>query len=277
MDLEECQILLIHAPKRAALRSRKLQSHAHRRTPRDYVGLTQVCKQIRYEYRPWYMLGQQVALDLADLNKYIDTFYPENADFHLRRTGNLTVAIRTKLTAAEKRGTGLDMWPLLSMWARCSLVQTSFGRYYRPGYDGARDNEAKDLYRLFCRRISSDRILGPFNHAWMSVLAEQKLSAVFIQRDVDHSLGPYIHILFKPEHKEPWMISEFSPVPTAWLEEHGFANMEHFDIEVGICDDSAMAPATTAPAHFASSSPVKIESYDFRTWCAVNSSAAFRF
>lgn len=220
------------------------------------------------------MLRQQTALDLPDLNKYIGTFYPGTDTFPLRRTGNFAIAIRDKITAAEKRGAGLDLWPLISLWAMCYRVQASFGQYYFRGYDGAQDGEAKNFYRLFCRRVEEDCTLSSCNHAWMDVLAGGKLAAVYVQRDVSTSLDPYIHIIFKPEYKKMWMIGEFSPAPTAWLEEHGFAEMEHFDIEVGIVDDtSTTATAATAAAI----TTVKPEEYDLPTWCAVNSAAVFKF
>lgn len=65
------------------------------------------------------------------------------------------------------------------------------------------------------------------------------------------------------------MIGEFSPIPTRWLEERGFGNMEYFDIEVGVCDDITPATATASTAG-------KFENFDLSTWCAVNSAASFK-
>ena len=47
---------------------------------------------------------------------------------------------------------------------------------------------------------------------------------------------PYIHIIFKRECAEPWMIGVESDIPKIpnWLANRGFDNMEYFDIKVGV-------------------------------------------
>jgi hypothetical protein len=52
---------------------------------------------------------------------------------------------------------------------------------------------------------------------------------------------PNIHIIFKKEAAEPWMTqfeSVIPKVPTDWLAEHGFGSMEHFNIKVGVEQDT---------------------------------------
>ena len=44
---------------------------------------------------------------------------------------------------------------------------------------------------------------------------------------------PYFHILFKPQYAEPWMRSIDSRIPSGWLAERGFGNMEFFQVKVG--------------------------------------------
>lgn len=173
MNRVTCQALLKHLPRRATLRRRKPHPDPHRRLQRDYFGLSQVCRQVRHEYRPWHILHQQIAIDLVDINKYIETFYPEDASAHLRRTGNLTIAIRNKITAVEKTGAGLDLWPPLSLWAKSYRVEANFGRYFYKGCDGRNDGNSNDLYHFFCRQLQDDLTLDSCNQAWLSVLAGQ--------------------------------------------------------------------------------------------------------
>lgn len=48
---------------------------------------------------------------------------------------------------------------------------------------------------------------------------------------------PYIHMLFRKDSAEPWMTDFVSPIPKTpvdWLAAHGFAEMEYFDIKVGV-------------------------------------------
>jgi len=45
---------------------------------------------------------------------------------------------------------------------------------------------------------------------------------------------PFIHMLFRAEFAEPWMTKFESDLPTDWLSERGFGNMEYFDIKVGV-------------------------------------------
>ena len=51
------------------------------------------------------------------------------------------------------------------------------------------------------------------------------------------STHPYIHIIFKREHAEPWMTefeSNIPKTPRDWLIDHGFGGMEYFNVKVGV-------------------------------------------
>jgi hypothetical protein len=52
---------------------------------------------------------------------------------------------------------------------------------------------------------------------------------------------PYLHIIFKKDTAEPWMTAFESVIPKNpdWLAEHGFGNMEYFDVRVGVEQDAA--------------------------------------
>jgi len=45
---------------------------------------------------------------------------------------------------------------------------------------------------------------------------------------------PFIHMQFRPECAEPWMIEPVSTPPSDWLHLRGFGGMEHFDVKVGV-------------------------------------------
>jgi hypothetical protein len=60
-------------------------------------------------------------------------------------TGNLTIAVGDKLKDVEKAVEGIDVWPLLDLWANSFKIEAGFGRYMAPHYDATADGEAKDL------------------------------------------------------------------------------------------------------------------------------------
>lgn len=51
-----------------------------RETNRPFWGLTQVCRQMRIEYRPIYMAKQEIGMDLTEIVDYLQTFYPTAND-----------------------------------------------------------------------------------------------------------------------------------------------------------------------------------------------------
>lgn len=231
------QVLLKHLPKRATLRPRPQPTNPFRRSRRPYVGLTQVCRQIRAEYHPWYMGKLDVAMDLTEINDYFETFYPitgkkrdaSNDDL----IGNVTIALNYIMSPQEKDPKGVDIWPVLDCWANYYRIELGLGRYGDAGYYSEVDGEAKDVYRLVCRTIYPGKVVGPVNQYWRDILREQKLAAVRIHRAPAAPDVPYFHILFKQECKEAWMTQEVSDPPADWLERHGFDDMEYFGVKVG--------------------------------------------
>ena len=96
-------------------------------------------------------------MDLIDVVKYLQVFYPEAAE-HLKNlstandrkldmpmTGNLTIAVGDKIKNIEKLVSGVDVFPLLDLWANSFKIEAGFGRYMQPQYDATADGEAKDL------------------------------------------------------------------------------------------------------------------------------------
>lgn len=96
-------------------------------------------------------------MDLIDVVKYLGVFYPEAAD-HLKNlsnandrkldmpfTGNLTIAVGDKIKDVEKTKEGVDVSPLLDLWANSFKIEAGFGRYMQAHYDATADDEAKDL------------------------------------------------------------------------------------------------------------------------------------
>lgn len=128
-----------------------------RDTNRPFHGLTQISRQIRLEYRPIYLRKQEIGMDLTDIVAYLQTFYPDALDVatllertkdskvDLPFTGNLTIAVGDVAKGRELEKTGIDVWPLLDIWANSWKIEAGFGRYMKAGYSPERDGEAKDL------------------------------------------------------------------------------------------------------------------------------------
>jgi hypothetical protein len=103
------------------------------------------------------MQRQEIGIDLIDTMRYLEVFYPESAD-HLKAlstandrkldmpfTGNLTIAVGDKIKDVEKVKEGVDVFPLLDLWANSFKIEAGFGRYMQVHYDATADREAKDL------------------------------------------------------------------------------------------------------------------------------------
>ncbi|KAJ8114087.1 hypothetical protein OPT61_g3948 [Boeremia exigua] len=128
-----------------------------RETSRPFFGLTQVCRVLREEYRPLYMKHQEIGMDLTEVAAYLSIFYPDAAS-HLNAlptsqdrkvdmpfTGNMTIAVGEKLRPVEKSADGVDVGPLLDVWANSFRIEAGFGRYMQAHYHASSDGEAKDL------------------------------------------------------------------------------------------------------------------------------------
>lgn len=265
-----------------------------RETNRPFWGLTQVCSQIRQEFRPMYLHKQEIGMDLTGIVQYLQTFYftaptefakltnvsrRQDMPFH----GNLTIAVGDKTTVVEQSSEGVEVVPLLDLWANSYRIEAGFGRYLKNNYNPAADGEAKDLYvflcrlskalltllryRLFGRRVLPTRQCSQMNTLWRTILRARALASVTLHRKpasrtvefssltpgspdfflasrvvplpelVVVSTKPFMHILFRAECAEPWMtdfVSEIPKFPQDWLAAHGFADMEYFDVKVGV-------------------------------------------
>lgn len=187
IDMSGKQALLIHLPKTGTLRSstRKaraapgkyrepddLEKKRHgRRVPvedstcpqlpqkesnRPFVGLTQVCRQIRKEFYPAYIAKQEVGLDMTNAPKYVETFFDPSVPFsyadafgptskNMPFRGSITVAVADKILPIEKTVGWVDLLPLLNTWANSIHIEAGFGRYSSRHYHAQTDGEAKDL------------------------------------------------------------------------------------------------------------------------------------
>lgn len=104
-----------------------------------------------------YMQRQEIGMDIVEVVQYLETFYPNAADrfkelstatdrkIDLPFTGNLTIAVGDKIKDIEKSANGVDVWPLLDLWANSFKIEAGFGRYMQAHYDATADGEAKDL------------------------------------------------------------------------------------------------------------------------------------
>jgi hypothetical protein len=128
-----------------------------RETNRPFWGLTQVCRQIRIEFRPIYLQKQEIGMDLTEIVQYLQAFYSDAPiEFaklsHGRQrgkdmpfTGNLTIAVGDKPIGLEKSPNGVEVLPLLDLWANSYKIEAGFGRYLKANYVPQTDGEAKDL------------------------------------------------------------------------------------------------------------------------------------
>ncbi|KAJ4984945.1 hypothetical protein SVAN01_09551 [Stagonosporopsis vannaccii] len=243
-----------------------------RDTNRPFFGLTQVCRLLRQEFRPLQMQRQEIGMDLVDVEAYLKTFYPDaiaqlealatskDRKVDMPYTGNMTIAVGDKIKQIEKSADGIDVLPLLDVWANSFKIEAGFGRYMQAYYDATADGEAKDLYRLFGRKVEADRRCSPMNTIWRQILRTRALAAVMIHRQPTSPLQapspvtrgtvvftqipaasvprPYIHLVFKRERAASWMTEFHSQIPQFWLMARGFDALEHFDIKVGVASAS---------------------------------------
>jgi hypothetical protein len=119
--------------------------------------LTQVCRQIRHEFRQIYLAKQEIGMDLTEIVGYLQTFYapaagqlaslaaPGDREADLSFVGNLTIAVGEKANDLEKSVDGIDIFPLLDIWANSFKIEAGFGRYLKVHYVPETDGEAKDL------------------------------------------------------------------------------------------------------------------------------------
>jgi hypothetical protein len=103
------------------------------------------------------MHKQEVGMDLTNIDAYLKTYYPgasallsqlsmpraRNAD--LPFSGNITIAVGDIVKKAEASPEGIDVLPLLDVWANSFRIEAGFGRYIKELYVPMRDGEAKDL------------------------------------------------------------------------------------------------------------------------------------
>jgi hypothetical protein len=128
-----------------------------RETNRPYWGLTQVSQQVRNEFRPIYLQKQEIGMDLTEIVLYLQTFYlsapAEFAKLNIEGprakdmpfNGNLTIAVGDKPGEVEKSKGGVEVLPLLDLWANSFKIEAGFGRYLQNDYVPQTDGEAKDL------------------------------------------------------------------------------------------------------------------------------------
>jgi hypothetical protein len=128
-----------------------------RETHRPFWGLTQVCNRIRGEFKPMYLQKQEIGMDLTEIVEYLKTFYfTAPTEFvklndggkrtkDMPFTGNLTIAVGEKPNDLERSVHGVEVIPLLDLWANSFKIEAGFGRYMKPNYVPQTDGEAKDL------------------------------------------------------------------------------------------------------------------------------------
>ncbi|KAF2439293.1 hypothetical protein P171DRAFT_369914 [Karstenula rhodostoma CBS 690.94] len=226
---------------------------APKESNRPFVGLTQVCQQIRKEFYPVYIANQEIGMDLTNTSKYMETFFNPNVPLsyadvfdpngkNMPFRGNITIAVAEKPLPIERAVGWIDVLPLLDTWANSAHIEAGFGRYSRHDYRPQTDGEAKDLYRLYGRRVRPDRSCTEMNKMWRVILRHRKLAAVRVHRQPGGQDKAYFHLIWKHAHRESWMTGKHSAIPGtvdgratvgSWLWNLGFDEMEHFEVRVG--------------------------------------------
>jgi hypothetical protein len=155
-DEELSRELASKTPSRRSSKA-KVKNTVARETNRPFFGLTQVCAQLRKEYRPIYLAKQEIGMDLTEIVQYLQTFYFDSpAAFaelfntgsrgkDMPFTGNLTIAVGDRPTELERSANGVEVIELLDLWANSFKIEAGFGRYLKAHYVPERDGEAKDL------------------------------------------------------------------------------------------------------------------------------------
>jgi hypothetical protein len=154
----ELRVSLSPTASQAAAKTKKgNKTTIARETNRPFWGLSQVSRQTRAEYRPIYLSKQEIGMDLTETVKYLRTFYPEApgefkklhgvgkriADMPFN--GNITIAVADRPLQVEKSLNGVEVIPLLDLWANSVKIEAGFGRYLKAHYNPTGDGEAKDL------------------------------------------------------------------------------------------------------------------------------------
>lgn len=103
------------------------------------------------------MAKQEIGMDLTEIVEYLQTFYasapdelsslaaPGDRKEDLSFVGNLTIAVGDKPNDLEKSVDGIEVFPLLDIWANSFKIEAGFGRYLKANYVPETDGEAKDL------------------------------------------------------------------------------------------------------------------------------------
>ncbi|KAF2737391.1 hypothetical protein EJ04DRAFT_592999 [Polyplosphaeria fusca] len=262
------QAFVKHAPRRRGLRARTNRKPSLR----PFLALTQVCRLVRVEFRPWFLNTQEMIVDINDMEKYVKTFYP--ADDSMIRFGQIKIGLSLVIKANNRGNEGIDILPVLRFWIGTFELDMGFCIYYKdPENPEPDDEEIMDLHRLIRVNDSrdsdffaTDRWQGVLEHDMLAEVrvvraparryvlktqpgsAEEALEQLLLDRNGEQNFfyqtaysyswapKPFIHLLFKPEWAEDWMNSRDCRVPSKWLRQHGFGEMQYFDIKVGRAD-----------------------------------------
>ncbi|KAF2792527.1 hypothetical protein K505DRAFT_362839 [Melanomma pulvis-pyrius CBS 109.77] len=207
---------------------------------RQWWRLTQVCKQMRYEFYPLYMRRTEVRIRFRDSLQYLRTFFPtEGKDTNRIAAYNGNFKIMVEEMRGEKK---LDILPLIKLCVRAPRVKCCFESTIAPlppdisdSADGR--NQINGLNRLLSNELARPSILTGLSmftrppitkiyyslpkHAWTSRWPTQS------------RFLPKVRIMFRGEWRQEWMNGKiwlkFDAKPdakrTKWhLEHDGFDN-----------------------------------------------------
>lgn len=118
---------------------------------RPFYFLTQTNRQIRSEFLATYLGGQEIAMDLTEVNDYVKVFYDMNQLTLQQRTqmtlpfrGSLLLAVPDRVGFKELQDGGIEVLVMAERWVRSLGLDIGFGRYFRLNYQARTDYEARD-------------------------------------------------------------------------------------------------------------------------------------
>lgn len=155
-----------------------------------FLHLTQVCRQIRAEYRPIYLSGKISAMRMAGehLVSYLDVFYPgwTDSNSQIDMVGNIFITYVDELIFD-----GIDLLPLSRLLAAAPNMHITMM--------GDAQYEGQYIQSWFLNRKKWARhITG---------IEKFELHGPYSKGRLGHhrSNVPEVHLLFKPDYELPWV------------------------------------------------------------------------
>lgn len=113
----ECCVVTLRPEKIPHHRERRVTDEDWRSMKRQWLGLTQTCRQLRLEYRPKYLTAtnHRVYMYLRDVEAYTNTFILNYGSDETDALGHITIALGGPGTGPTDLEVKVEMLPLLKL------------------------------------------------------------------------------------------------------------------------------------------------------------------